>query len=291
MFKQLMIGAAALICSLGAWATESGGGAYDNGGEGFMGGYLPPPGTYLINYDTLYSANNFKNNSPVFNDFKVATVANIARLIHVTDQQILGGTWAMHALVVYADVNIKNLGGASQHKGGMGDLIIDPLAIGWHFGNWNFAAGVDFYLPTGSYDKNDLANIGRNYVTVEPVVLFTYLNSAGYEFTMKTMYDYNFENHATNYRSGNELHADFVAAKHIGPWALGVGGYVYKQLTADGGAGAVLGDFEGRAVGLGPQLAYTTQSHLTFTGRYQHEFDVLNRPEGDKFWLNISVPF
>ncbi len=107
---------------------------------------------------------------------------------------------------------------------------------------------------------------------------------------MKTMFDHNYENEDTDYRSGNELHADFVAAKHFGNWAVGVGGYVYKQVGGDSGEGASLGDFKGRATALGPQFSYSTASGLNIAGRYQHEFDVLNRPEGDKLWLNIAIP-
>ncbi|MGO4003379.1 SphA family protein [Pseudomonas fluorescens] len=279
-----------LVLSQVAWGTEAGGGAYANGAEGFLTGYLPPPGTYLVNYNTLYSANSFKNSSPVFDDFEVATFASIARLIHVTDKKILGGNWAMHAFLVYADVNVKNLAGNSQRQRGIGDLIIDPIAIGWHLGNWNVVVGVDMYLPTGNYDKNDLANIGRNYVTLEPLVDFTYLNDQGYEFSMKTMFGFNFENNATNYRSGNELHADFVAAKHVGQWAFGVGGYAYQQVSGDSGEGAIFGDFKGRAMALGPQVAYTAKNGVNIAARFQHEFDVKNRPEGDKLWLNFTLP-
>ena len=108
---------------------------------------------------------------------------------------------------------------------------------------------------------------------------------------MKTMFDHNYENNDTQYRSGNELHADFVAAKHFGNWGVGIGGYTYKQLTGDSGDGAVFGDFKGRATALGPQLTYTAASGLNIQGRYQHEFDVMNRPQGDKFWLNVAIPF
>lgn len=290
MYKKLAFISCSLVLSNMAWGTESGGGAYPNGAEGFMTAAMPPPGNYLISYNTLYTADSFKNASPVFDDFKVSTLASVARLIHVTDKKILGGNWGMHAFLVYADVNVKNVGGNSQRQRGMGDLIIDPFALGWHVGDWHFVAGVDIYLPTGSYDKKDLANIGRNYVTLEPLVGFTYRNLAGYEFSMKTMFDYNFENRATDYRSGNELHADFVAARHIGPWSLGVGGYAYQQVSGDSGKGAVLGDFKGRAMALGPQVAYTAQNGVSLSARFQHEFNVLNRPEGDKFWLNLSVP-
>lgn len=291
--KRHLIGATALsLLALGqsAHATEGGGGAYANGSEGFMTGALPPPGSYLVSYNTYYTADKFANPNPAFDDFKVNTAATILRAIHVTDKQILGGTWAMHAFLVAADVDVNLGAGGRQARAGMGDFIFDPLAIGWHSGNWHWIVGMDIYAPTGRYDKDQLANIGRNYVTLEPLFAFTYRNAAGYEFSMKTMFDHNYENSDTRYRSGNELHADFVAAKHFGNWAVGVGGYTYKQVSGDSGEGAVLGDFMGRATALGPQLSYTTASGLNIQGRYQHEFDVRNRPEGNKLWLNIAIP-
>ena len=272
-----------------AHATEGGGGAYPNGSEGFMTGAMPPPGTYLVNYNVFYSADRFANSNPAFDDFKVSTAASILRAVHVSDQTILGGNWAMHAFLVAANVDVNFGGGNRQDRAGMGDFIFDPIAIGWHAGNWHWIAGVDIYLPTGRYDKNELANMGRNYVTIEPVFDFTYRNPAGYEFSMKTMFDHNDENTATDYRSGNELHADFIAAKHFDHWAVGVGGYAYKQLSGDSGESAVLGDFKGRAMALGPQLSYTSASGFNVQARYQHEFDVANRPEGDKLWLNVAI--
>ncbi len=283
LFSLLALGQNAL-------ATEGGGGAYANGSEGFMTGALPPPGTYLVSYNTYYSADKFANDNPAFDDFKVSTAATILRAIHVTDKQILGGNWAMHAFLVAADVDVNLGAGGRQSRAGMGDFIFDPLAIGWHSGNWHWIVGMDIYLPTGRYDKNELANIGRNYVTLEPLFAFTYRNAAGYEFSMKTMFDHNYENRDTNYRSGNELHADFVVAKHFGNWGVGLGGYAYKQVSGDSGEGAVFGDFKGRAIGLGPQLTYTAANGVNIQSHYQHEFDVQNRPEGDKFWLNIAIP-
>lgn len=278
----------ALLAST-AIATEGGGGAYANGSEGFMTGAMPPPGSYLVSYNTYYTADKFANDNPAFDDFKVSTAATILRAIHVTDKKILGGNWAMHAFLVAADVDV-NLGASGrQDRAGMGDFIFSPLAIGWHSGNWHWIAAVDFYLPTGRYDKNDLANIGRNYATIEPLFAFTYRNPEGYELSMKTMFDHNYENRDTKYRSGNELHADFVAAKHFGNWAVGIGGYAYKQTSGDSGEGAVLGDFKGRALALGPQVSYSTAGGLNIQGRYQREFDVQNRPEGNKFWLNLAI--
>ena len=61
---------------------------------------------------------------------------------------------------------------------------------------------------------------------------------------------FNFENTATNYKTGDEFHFEWAIGSQLAP---GLVGYDYRQFTGDSGSGAVLGAFEGRvdAIGLG----------------------------------------
>ncbi len=289
--KAVMLGGSIFCCtaSLG-YAAENGGAAYPDGTESFMAGAMPPPGTYVVVYNQVYSADKFKNDHPVFNDFKLDTWATVLRGVYVSDKKILGANWGMHAFLVTANADLT-LGGGHDERRGMGDLIIDPFLLGWHKGNWHVATGLDIYVPIGSYNKDRLANIGRNYVTLQPIASTTYLNPKGYEISTKWMYDYNFENKDTNYKTGQALHVDYLVGKHFGPWAVGVGGYAYQQLTGDSGQGAILGDFKASAFSAGPQLRYQAQNGASISAKYQKEFSVENRPEGDKLAIDVSFPF
>lgn len=283
--------ASALVATITtpAMATESGGGVYPNGAESFMTGALPPPGGYFVNYTTYYSAGQFKNNNAAFKTFDATVAADVMRGIYVTPVQVLGGTWAMHAFVPVTDVNVT-MGSSSAHRSGLGDIIVDPFILGWHAGDFHWLGGFDVSVPTGAYDKNSLANPGRNYWAFTPVAAITWRNGAGWELSTKVMYDINTENRDTDYRSGNELHADFIAAKHFDQLAVGLGGYAYRQITGDSGAGAVLGEFKGQAVALGPQVSYQLGG-VGLEAKYQKEFAVENRPEGDKLWLRVNLSF
>jgi hypothetical protein len=54
--------------------------------------------------------------------------------------------------------------GQRDHHFGIGDVIVDPIILGWHFkNNWHVVAALDTWVPIGSYNRSDLANIGRNY--------------------------------------------------------------------------------------------------------------------------------
>lgn len=272
-------------------ATEGGGGAYPNGAEDFMSGAVPPPGTYLLNYFNYYSADKLTNNngdsaSPVF---KLRVTTDVIRLVHVTDKKILGGNWAMHILLPIQNIDVT-VPGASDSKTGLGDIIVAPFILSWHSKNWHAAAGLEFYLPTGSYDKNDLANIGRNYWTFEPVFSGTYITDNGYEFSGKFMYDFNTKNEDKNYLSGQEFHLDYAIGKKIDKFTLGGAGYIYQQVTDDESNGVTVNNNKGSVLAIGPAIKYDYKN-MSFSLKYLVETAVYNRPEGDNLWIKFSYAF
>jgi hypothetical protein len=70
---------------------------------------------------------------------------------------------------------------------------------------------------------------------------------------------FNTENDATEYKTGNEFHVDFMVNQFLAKnFALGAQGYWYKQVTGDSGDGKpdFLGDFKGESYGFGPALLW-----------------------------------
>lgn len=282
-----------LCVTVRSQATESGGSAYPNGAEGFNAGALPPPGTYFLNYFNFYTASSFKdkngNSHPGLPNFELNAIANVFRLVHMTKLDLLGGNIGMQILVpiVHLDLSVA---GNGQKRTGLGDVIIDPFLWAFHSKNLHFATGLDIYIPTGTYDKNDMANISRNYWTFEPIVALSYFTDNGFEFSTKVMYDFNTENTATDYQSGQEFHFDYTLAKKFGPFSAGAGGYFYKQVSDDKGPGAGPDGNKGQVFAAGPQLKYDYKN-LSFVLKYQREMLAENKPEGDKFWFNLVYAF
>ena len=57
--------------------------------------------------------------------------------------------------------------------------------------------------------------------------------------------------------SGTDMHLEFAGKQHLpSHWSLGVVGYWYEQITGDDNNPAILGDFKGRAIALGPEASY-----------------------------------
>ena len=217
---------AGLAAPTSAWASENGGSAYSHGAEGWLTGIIPPPGDYLIGYTNHYSArrlNDGKGKSSVPN-FRVDALSQTLRYVHVTDVEVLGGSLAFQLVVPLVDLKVR-AGSNSDHEAGFGDILVTPIMIGWHKGKWHYGLSLGAVLPTGRYQRGDLANIGRNYMTWEGVAALTYLDPDGPEFSLKLIYHAPRTNNATRYRSGDEVHADFAAGWNFGKLGVGLGGY------------------------------------------------------------------
>lgn len=285
------------ICSLAfflpaAQATEGGGSSYPMGADNYMTGAMPPPGFYAQIFAERYRADRLLDNrgKSALDDFHLSANVIAPRLIWVTEQKVLDGALALHLNVPLVELRV-DVNGQHQKKTGMGDIIFGP-ALGYHYSDkFHAIYALDIFAPTGRYDRGDLANIGRNYWAFEPVAAFSYVDPAGVNADIKIMYDFNLRNSATDYRSGQELHADYSLGWGLGNgWIIGAGGYVYRQTTDDRQDGDRVADNKGRAVAIGPSVKYASDSGWFVTAKWQKESQVRNRPEGEAYWVKLTIP-
>jgi hypothetical protein len=288
----LMAGSALVVALPAAQATEGGGSSYPMGAENYMTGAMPPPGWYGQVFAESYRADRLLDNQGhrAVNDFRLSADVIAPRLIWVTDQKLLGGDLAFHINVPLVDLKV-DLNGQHQRKTGVGDIIFGP-ALGYHYSEkFHAIYAVDVFAPTGRYDQGDLANIGRNYWAFEPIAAFSYIDPTGINADLKMMYDFNLRNRDTDYRSGQEAHADYSLGWGFGNgWVVGVGGYIYHQTTDDRQNGDVVDDNKGRAFAIGPSIKYSSGSKWFVTAKWQKESEVRNRPEGDAYWVKFTLP-
>jgi len=279
-----------------AHATEGGGSVYPLGSENFTCCALPPPGLYGIVYGQGYSADKVRGNdgqvvTPA--TFKVRATAVAPRLVWVTPTQIAGAAVAgLHAILPVVDLKVTIDPSTSQSKSGIGDLVFGPF-LGWHHSEkLHTVAGLDFFAPTGRYKLGDLANIGRNYWAIQPVLGVSYIDPKGINADAKAMWTYNLENKDSHYKSGQELIIDYALGWGVGSgWTLGVGGYLYHQLNDDTFNGATVANNRGRALAIGPSVRYDSGKGWFLTAKYEMEQNVRNRADGAAFWLKAVAAF
>jgi hypothetical protein len=272
-----------------AMATENGGGIYPNGAESFLTAEVPPPGYYLIDYVNYYEAQRLlgANGKDLAPNFRVDALANAVRYVHWGKQRFLGAQLGQQVVIPYVSLDVS-VAGAHGHKSGFGDVTLDPLLLSYQNAKFHFVLTPEFNIPTGSYVKGDVANIGRNYYNFEPVLAFTYTGRKNFEFDTKLMYDINGTNTATNYKSGNEFHADYAIGYNNRGMFVGIAGYYYDQTSDDLVNGAKVGPdgFRGRVFSYGPDIHMSLAKGFLAL-KWEHEVNVRYRPQGDKFWLKL----
>lgn len=283
-----------------ASATEGPRGVYPNGAEDCYAGCLPPPGTYFINYNAYITwdtwrdedGHKVKHTPPQHGD----AFATVFRFIKGTGCKVLGADWYMHILLPVTYAHVRGLGGLTPedgHRWGMGNITINPMILGWHFGDWHVAAGVDINLPAPGWDKDNAVNgLGTGYWNAEPILAFTYLNKQGWEFGAKFMYDYNWENWQTSYKTGQEFHFDAAFAKKFqNGFLAAIVGYAYWQVTKDKDHGDSVEDSDKtRVFALGPMVRYDYKN-MYFLLKWYHEFKARNTFEGDAIWFKYFYAF
>lgn len=284
---------ASVIGAASANAAEGGGSVYPNGAENFVAGALPPPGIYGIAFVNHYEANrlnDFSGKQIGIPGFKVRATAITPRVIWVPGVSLLGGDLVAHMLAPLVEVEAKT-GGQSQKKSGLGDITMG-LGVGHHHGsNLHTILGLDVTLPTGSYRNGDLANLGRNYSALEPVLAVSYLNSQGFNGDLRMGYLINRVNKATDYRSGQEFHLDYAAGWGLGNgWVLGLGGYYRKQTQLDKQMGVELSNSKTSGMAIGPSIKYDSGRGWFLTAKWQFEKNMKNSAQGNALWLRAALP-
>lgn len=288
-----ILAGAGIAVALNAHAAEGGGSIYPNGAESFVAAAIPAPGLYGMVFASRYEASRLNDASGArlpIPGFKVRATAITPRLIWVPGVQVLGGDLVAHMIAPLVEVRAA-AGGGRQHKSGLGD-ITTGLGIGHHHSpRLHSVIGLDFTLPTGSYSQRDLANIGRNYAAVEPVLGVSYIDGSGFNGDIRMGYLFNRVNKATDYRSGQELHLDYALGWGTGNgWVLGLGGYYRKQTQLDRQMGVDLPDSKTSAMAIGPNIKYDSGRGWFLTAKWQVETHVKNGAQGHSFWLRAVLP-
>ncbi len=306
--------AALLFVSLHAQAEEGASGHYVPGSMAdFMDGVAATP-TFLVRYNLLYYGGSIGAGEPL-------PIAGVTALgAHATSwgngltifwrpSLALPEHWsyAMSTTIPYVSMDLSaNVSNGSVDVrrstsiNGVGDVVFQPLMFNYNVNpdmNVNFR--VSCYAPTGSYELGRLANTSKNFWTVEPTLAFIYFGQKnGRELSFFAGADFNWENPATRYKSGTQVHGELTAAQHfpLGGHVAGFGvtGFWYQQVTGDSGAGATLGAFKAKDAGVGPVLSYITRAFghdFIVDLKWLHEVYTVNRLQGNTVFLKALYKF
>lgn len=263
-------------------------------------GFAPPPGIYvrndLIHYEGRAEA------TPLFGAVDLQYTVDALRVTAFTPLKILGANYGFSYVgtVVGVDLDIDIGAGPftlSDSSAGLGDSGLTPALLAWKAGKFNTSLVLTFLAPTGEYDVDDIANLGRNHWTFAPQLAFTWYDPVkGIDLSGAVIYTTSWENKATRYKTGDFIHLEASATKAFGSiLRLGFAAFAQKQITDDSGAGAVLGGFRSDVYGIGPLVGVTlagkTVIPLFMNAKWIHEFGAKNTFEGETVTVNALFKF
>jgi hypothetical protein len=304
--RRLAVAALCLALTAPACATEGGGSALQFGGDTNGPGIMPPPGFMVraraVDYGADRRMDHAGNELQGVSNFDVHVTGSGTLVQRVWPGVELWGANVMtQAAVGYLEGRIRldasTPNGVLHVQGegrGWADMLVGPVSLGWHAGDFHQIAGINFVLPTGEYDLARTFNPGRNYLSTVINYAFTWLPTRDTEVSASTFYLLNRENPDTGYRSGRELAMDYGLG--YGPasgWQVGAAGYLYKQVSDDkvrNGAVNVPDGNRGQVVAVGPFLRRYGRG-WGFTLKWQREYAVENRVAGDRWMLQGGFIF
>ena len=295
--------AGALAASSAVLATEGGGSIKPPGLDTILSGVMLPPGLFLTSTTSAYNADRLLDGSgrdrAGISNVDVRARVLSARVTYVwPGVQVWGADVETRAGALFGDVklarDVETPGGRVRQEAsssGQGDMFVAPVLLGWHSERFHQIAGAMLFIPTGKFDAANPASIGRGYYAASPGYFFTWLPSAPVEVSGSLFYLVNAENRDTRYRSGNEATFDYSLGYNFRPgWQLGANGYLYRQVTDDKKAGAVVGDdgTRGQAMAFGPFVRVYGRG-WGVSLRWLRESGVENRAKGDRFYVAMGI--
>jgi len=278
-----------------ASATENGGSVYPVGVETVMTGVQPRPGqTVLYEYTCFYMANEFDDSrgKSAIAEFKLRVFANAVKVTHNWGIHFLGGTIESQIGVPFVYERLRTESGKFSEFG-LTNMNLIPVSVIYQKGNLHWYYEADLFSSGAGYSAAHAVNIGQHNQAIAPVAGFTYLPRQGKgEISSRFTYIFNGYNKDTHYHSGREFMWEYNASYEISKKvAAGLNGYLYQQTTNDHLEGVVFQDgFRGRDLAVGPQLRFPLVKHGGFAVKYYRDTLVQNKPRGNAFWFQLSVP-
>jgi hypothetical protein len=305
LLTATVAGCSWLAAAADATAAEYGFTSYLLGGNAFGAGVTPPPGTYVTEAIGFYSANigtTVSFGGVTLNPGGKVEVFNAqTNILYVPERKVFGGNLGLSVTVPVGHNDTEaTLGGPfglsrSVDGWGLGD-VVPKIQLGWQHGDFAHTIYVLAVTPTGRWDPGFSPIIGLHRPGIDTGWAFTWTDKTKkLQVNGATGFTFNFENTATDYKSGNEFHFEWAIGLEFAPGLLiGVVGYDYRQLTGDTGSGASLGPFRGRVDAIGPGLTYTTllgQTPFILNVRHYHEFNASNHWEGSSTILSGTIRY
>ena len=268
------------------------------GDYGLLAGTLPPPGAALGFFYTNYRADQVSGmNGMAFPNIQPVINVAAAAASFTFPQPILGGHWAISAIVPWSTVVPETVNLDTQANWAISDAYVQPIKLGWSLPDADIVAGFGMFMPTGRYHAGALDNNGLGMWSYEGSAGTTVYLGPTRRGSISTLVSYQAQSRIedTDKRPGRLLTleggAGYSILKEVGQ--IGLVYYAQWKVTDDEGFELPPAfDARSRVFGLGPEVTVPFPL-LPLSGvvtlRYYMEMGNRVAPEGDLLYVMFTM--
>jgi hypothetical protein len=296
--RVLAFVAGCVLWAAPAWAQLNG--QNIKGDVGLKSGSQAPPGGYFVVPLYWYSADAVKNRNgdEVLHGSLDAFVGGPGINV-VTDKKLAGANYGFLVVLPFANNRLQGTELDENPGGGITDMFVQPLSLGWHFKSADVVAGYGLYIPVGRYEDGASNNTGLGMWGHELSAGTTvYLNDARtwHAATLASL-DFQSKKEDSETKVGSILNLEGGVGRDLlkGAASVGLAYYATYKLTDDHieGLPGILIRGKNRVWGLGPEATLPLAAKQTLFGfvtvRYQWELGARTTTEGGAW--NVLATF
>jgi hypothetical protein len=302
---------------------------------------VPEPGFYAMLYNYYYTSNrlNDRDGNKVHSvtidppggkpdltfkaDVDLDLYALSPLLLWVSPWEVAGARYAAYVAPSFATSSLgaslavahgQEISGDLDSSFGRGDLIVQPLWLGWSMIHWDLALGYGFYAPIGRYEVETVTfpvvgpqkveakdNIGLGFWThqIQGAAAWYPWAHRGTAMLAALTYEINHEKEDFDITPGSHLTLNWGVSQYLPlstdrRWVLEIGpaGYSQWKVTDDTGSDARNGSVHDQVHAAGWQvgLVYSPwNAALSF--RYLYELASEARFQGQVLGLNLALKY
>jgi hypothetical protein len=239
-------------------------------------------------------------------------------MVVATDKEFFGGRYGFQVLPLWGRTDVEaevsadasgtaSIGGISKpftvsttakiedDKTGFGDLFVQPLWLGWADKHYDIGLSWSAYLPTGAYDKDDIANVGYGFFTSQLQSSFYYypFENMATAFMFTPTWEWHSKKIDNDITPGQNMTVEYGIAQYLHErFEIGVQGYHQWQITEDSGRSATNKDVKDKISGVGGVMTWwAVPEEVALVGKFVQEYGAEDRLQGQYGEFNLTWIF
>jgi len=299
---RVLIAIALFLAGIGIPATALAqlNGQNIKGDTGLKSGSQAPPGGYVVLPLYWYSADAVKdrNGDEVLHGGLDAFVGGPGLNV-VTTKKLAGANYGFLVVLPFANNRLQGTELDQNPGGGLTDMYVQPLNLGWHLKTADVTAGYGLYVPIGRYEDGASNNTGLGMWGNEffaGTTLYLDETRTWHAATMASL-DIQSKKKDSEAKVGNILNLEGGVGRDLlkGAASIGLAYYATFKLSHDDleGLPSLIIRGKNRVWGLGPEATIPLASKQAVYGfvtvRYQWELGARTTTEGGAW--NVLATF